>query len=194
MCSSDLTIAVHAGGSAIAALQQGTVDCAMTTQPTVGALTSKNIAYTAVDLATTDGATKALGGSWPAAGLLGNAAWVNSHQEATQRVVDALVATMHWIATHSAKDIADALPQDFVQNSTITKQQYIDGLTTDKGQFLPDGIMPKGGAATVLAMEKALGVDTSNVTLSNTFTNKYADAANKLEGTAITTTPAGADG
>jgi NitT/TauT family transport system substrate-binding protein len=188
------TIAVHAGGSAIAALQQNTVDCAMTTQPTVGALTSKGIAYSAVDLATTAGATKALGGAWPAAGLLANADWVKAHKSATQSVVDALVATMHWIHTHSAAQIADALPTQFVQNSTITKQQYIDGLTTDKGQFLPDGIMPAGGAATVFAMEKALGVDTTKVTLANTFTNTYAEAANKLEGTSVTTTPAGPNG
>jgi NitT/TauT family transport system substrate-binding protein len=188
------TIAVHAGATAIAALKQGAVDCAMTTQPTVGALTSQGIATTAVDLATTAGATKALGGDWPAAGLLGQADWVNAHKDATQRVVTALVATMHWINTHSAADIANALPQAFVSNATITKDQYIAGLTTDKGQFLPDGIMPAGGPATIFAMEKALGVDTSKVQISGTFTNDYAQAANKALGATVTTTPAGANG
>lgn len=188
------TIAVHAGSTAIAAIQRGTADCVMTTQPTVGALTSQKLATSAVDLATTKGATKALGGAWPAAGLLANASWVKSHQDAAQKVVDALVATMHWIATHSAADIANKLPQDFVQNSTISKQQYIDGLTTDKGQFLPDGIMPAGGPKVIFEMEKTIGVDTSKVKIADTFTNKYADAANKLEGYTTTTKPAGADG
>ena len=64
------TLAVGAGSTAIAAIQRGSADCVMTTQPTVGALTSKNLAYTAVDLATADGATKALGSDWPAAGVL----------------------------------------------------------------------------------------------------------------------------
>src|SRR6478735_8753273 len=67
------TVAVHAGATAIAAIKQGAVDCVMTTQPTVTALTSQGLADTAVDLASTDGAQKALGGAWPAAGLLGNA-------------------------------------------------------------------------------------------------------------------------
>ncbi len=188
------TLAVGAGSTAIAAIQRGSADCVMTTQPTVGALTSKNLAYTAVDLATADGATKALGSDWPAASVLANASWVKSHEDATQKVVNALVATMHWINTHSAADIANKLPPEYVQNATITKQQYIDGLNTDKGQFLPDGIMPAGGPKTILAMEKALGVNTSGVTLSDTFTNKYAQAANKLEGFTTTSTPAGADG
>ena len=188
------TVAVHAGATAIAAIQRHSADCVMTTQPTIGALVSKHLATTAVDLASTAGATQALGGAWPAAGLIAKADWVKAHKAATQSVVTALVATMHWISTHSAADIANALPQSFVQNATITKAQYIAGLTTDKGQFLPDGLMPAGGPKTVLAMEKVIGVDTAKVTLGSTFTNEYAQAALKQLGITPTTTPAGADG
>ncbi|WP_287932743.1 ABC transporter substrate-binding protein [Arthrobacter sp.] len=188
------TLAVGAGSTAIAAIQRKSADCVMTTQPTVGALESKKLAYTAVDLATSAGATKALGGDWPAAGVLANASWVKDHEDAAQKVVDALVATMHWINTHTATDIANKLPSSYVQNSTISKDQYIAGLTTDKGQFLPDGLMPAGGPKVIFAMEKGNGVDTSKVSIAGTFTNKYALAANKLEGFTTTTTPAGADG
>ena len=188
------TLAVGAGATAIAAIQRGTAQCVMTTQPTVGALQTKKLGYSAIDLATTQGAQAALGGAWPAAGVLARTDWVNAHKDAVQRVVDALVATLHWINTHTAADIANALPPDFVQNSTISKDQYIAGLTTDKGQFLPDGIMPAGGPKTVYAMEKAIGTNVSNVTLANTFTNDFATQANHLEGSSVTTTPAGADG
>jgi NitT/TauT family transport system substrate-binding protein len=185
---------VGAGSTAIAAIQRGTADCVMTTQPTVGALQSKNLAVPAVDLATSDGVTKSLGGAWPAAGLLAQADWVKSHEDAVQKVVNALVDTMHWINTHSAAEIADKLPSTFVQNSTISKDQYVSALDQDKAQFLPDGIMPAGGPKTIFDMEKTIGVDTSKVKIPDTFTNKYADAANKLEGYTITTTPAGNDG
>ena len=188
------TLAVGAGATAIAAIQRGTAQCVMTTQPTVGALQTKNLAYPAIDLATTQGAQAALGGAWPAAGVLARTSWVNSHKDTVQKVVDALVATMHWIDTHSAADIANALPAAFVQNSTITKDQYIAGLTTDKGQFLPDGIMPAGGPKTVYAMEKVIGTNVSSVTIGNTFTNEFAIAANQLEHTTMTTTPATAAG
>jgi NitT/TauT family transport system substrate-binding protein len=188
------TLAVGAGTTAIAAIQRGAADCVMTTQPTVGALTSKKLAYSAIDLATAAGAQKALGGDWPAAGLLARSDWVISHEGEAQKVVDALVATMHWISTHSAADIANKLPAEFVSNATISRAQYIAGLTTDKGQFLSDGIMPAGGPKVIAAMEKANGVDMSGFTIADTFTNKYAIAALKLEGLKMTTKPAGAVG
>ena len=188
------TLAVGSGATAIAAIERGTAQCVMTTQPTVAALEAKHLAYSAIDLATTAGAKAALGGAWPAAGVLAQTSWVNSHRDTVQKVVDALVATLHWINTHSATDIANKLPSQFVENSTISRDQYIAGLTTDKGQFLPDGIMPAGGPTTVYAMEKLIGTDVSNVTIGNTFTNEFAMAANKLEGFTTTTPAAGAAG
>ncbi|MGO4230110.1 ABC transporter substrate-binding protein [Arthrobacter sp. YAF34] len=188
------TIAVGAGSTAIAAIQRGSADCVMTTQPTVGALESKNLAVSAIDLATSDGTKAALGGAWPAASVLAQSDWVKSHEDSAQKVVNALVDTMHWISTHSAADIADKLPSSFVQNSTISKDQYIKALDTDKGQFLSDGLMPAGGPKVIFAMEKQNGVDASKINFTDTFTNKYATAALKLEGYTPTTTPAGSDG
>lgn len=187
-------IAVGAGSTAIAAIKSRAAACVMTTQPTVTAMQQRGIAYSAIDLATTDGAMQALGGAWPAASVLARTDWVNAHKQTVQKVVDALVATMHWINTHSAADIANELPQTYVQNSLVSKADYIAALTQDKGQFLPDGIMPAGGPKTVLAMEELIGTATSSVDLGATFTNDFAIAANKLEGFSITTTPAGAAG
>ncbi|MGW3171396.1 ABC transporter substrate-binding protein [Streptomyces sp. NPDC001153] len=187
-------IGVGAGSTAIAALQNGKVACVMTTQPTVAAIEKKGIGYSAVDVATTEGAQAATGGAWPAAGVIARTDWVNSHKDAVQKVVDALVATMHWIDKHSAADIADKLPQSFVQNQLVTKADYVSALTQDKGQFLPDGIMPAGGPKNVLSTEELVGHATSKVNLGTTFTNDFALAANKKEGFTTTTTPAGSAG
>ncbi|MGW7823241.1 ABC transporter substrate-binding protein [Streptomyces puniciscabiei] len=187
-------IGVGAGSTAIAALQNGKVACVMTTQPTVAAIEKKGVGYSAVDVATTEGAKTATGGAWPAAGVIARTDWVNSHKDAVQKVVDALVATMHWIDKHSAAQIADKLPQSFVQNQLVTKADYVSALTQDKGQFLPDGIMPAGGPKNVLATEELVGHATSKVNLGTTFTNDFALAANKKEGFTTTTTPAGAAG
>jgi NitT/TauT family transport system substrate-binding protein len=135
-----------------------------------------------VDLATTSGAQQWLGGAYPAAGVLARADWVASHQATVQKVVDALVATMHWIHTHSAADIANAMPPAFVSNGLTTKADYIAALAQDKGQFLADGLMPSSGPGTALAIDKLAGNVTGPVNIASTYTNQYAIAANKLEG------------
>ena len=187
-------VAVSDGTTAIAALRTKKVQCLMTTQPTVLEIEQQKLGYSAIDLSTSSGISAALGGTWPAAGVLASTAWVSSHQEEAQDVVDALVATLHWIATHSAAAIADELPAAYVQGSGFTKAQYVAALAQDKTQFLPDGIMPAGGPEAVLATEKAIGTDTSKVKLGSTFTNAFAVAANKLEGYRTTTAPAPATG
>ncbi|MDH6576576.1 ABC transporter substrate-binding protein [Kitasatospora sp. MAP5-34] len=187
-------IGVGAGATAVAALQNGKTACVMTTQPTVTAIQKKGIGYSAVDLATTDGAKALLGGTWPSATALAKTEWVNSHKDAAQKVVTALVATMHWMDAHSATDIANALPPTFVSNSSVSKDDYIAALTQDKGQFLPDGIMPAGGPKNVLATEKLIGTKTDSVNLGTTFTNEFALNANKTLGVTPTTTPADSSG
>jgi NitT/TauT family transport system substrate-binding protein len=175
-------VAAGDGDTMIAALQHHKIVCGMTTQPTVTAIEKKGVGYSAFDLATTTGVQKWLGGFWPTACVLARTDWVNSHKATVQKVVDALVATMHWISTHSAAQIAAHLPADFVSNALITKSDYISALATDKTQFLPDGIMPANGPATVLAVEKLAGKIKGTVNLATTYTNSFAIQANKLEG------------
>ena len=175
-------VAVGDGPTFVAALQNNRIACGMTTQPTTGAVQSKGVGYTAMNLATTSGAQQWLGGAYPAAGVLARADWVASHKQVAQHVVDAMVATMHWIATHTAAQIADAMPPQFVSNGLTTKADYISELASDKGQFLPDGMMPANGPQTVLAVEKLIGNAPHPINLAGTDTNQYAIAANKLEG------------
>ena len=175
-------VGVGAGETLISALQHHRIVCGMTTQPTVNAIQKLGVGYPAIDLATTAGAEKWLGGAWPAAAVLGRADWVKAHPAETQAVVNAMVATMHWIDTHSAEQIADNLPPDFVSNPLSTKAEYVTALTMDKGQFLPDGMMPAGGPEKVLDVEKLAGKIDAPVDLKATWDPEYVIAANKLEG------------
>jgi NitT/TauT family transport system substrate-binding protein len=174
--------AVGASTTFVAALQHNRIACGMTSQPTAGAVESKGVGYSAINLATTAGAQQWLGGVYPAAGVLARGDWVASHKVTVQKVVDALVATMHWIHTHTAAQIADAMPAGFVNNGLTTKATYAAELAQDKGQFLTDGMMPGSGPATALAVDKLAGNITKAVDIPATYTNSYAIVANKLEG------------
>ena len=163
----------------IAALEHHKILCGMTTQPTVAAIEKLGVGYPAFDLTTTAGVQKWLGGFVPTAGVLAQTSWVNDNKATAQKVVDAIVATMHWLSTHSAADVANVLPPSFVSNSLVTKPVYISTLATDKTQFLPDGMMPADGPATIMAISKLAGVITGPVDLSKTYTNSFVTTANK---------------
>ena len=175
-------VAVGAGPTVVAALQHHRVACAMTTQPTVNAIEKQHLGYSAIDLATTSGVQHWLGGFWPSACVLAQQGWVAQHKDLVQKVVDALVATMHWINTHSAAQIAAKMPPSYVSNGLTTKADYISALAKDKAQFLPNGLMPANGPQAVLATEKLAGKITGPVNLATTYTNSFAIKANKLEG------------
>ena len=173
------TVAAGDGTTMIAALKNHKVLCGMTTQPTVAAIEKLGVGYPAFDLTTTAGVKQWLGGFTPTAGVLARTDWVNANQATVQKVVDAIVATMHWLATHSAADVANVLPPSFVNNALVTKSVYISTLTTDKSQFLPDGVMPAAGPGIIMAISKLAGVITGPVNLSTTFTNSYVKVANR---------------
>ena len=175
-------VGVGAGSTLIAALQNHRIACAITSQPTVNAIESKNLGYSAIDLATTTGTEQNLGGAYPAAGVLTLQSWVNSHPQAAQEVVTAMVETMHWIGTHTAADVANNLPSQFVSNALSTKADYVKALTTDYGQFIPTAIMPTSGPQTALQLDKIAGNITKPVDLSKTYTNQYVLNADKILG------------
>ena len=172
-------IAAGDGSTMIAALKNHKILCGMTTQPTVAAIEKLGVGYPAFDLTTTAGVKKWLGGFTPTAGVLALSSWVDAHKDTVQKVVDAIVATMHWLATHSAADVANVLPPSFVSNALVTKPVYISTLATDKTQFLPDGMMPADGPNIIMTISKLAGVITGPVDLSKTYTNSFVTTANK---------------
>ncbi|MEO9168232.1 MAG: ABC transporter substrate-binding protein [Aestuariivirga sp.] len=177
-------IAAGAGQTMIAALKFGKAICGITSQPTVNAIIKLGVGESAIDLSTGAGVQKWLGGDFPAANVLVSAAWAKAHPKETQGVVNALVATLAWMKTHTAADVADVMPKDFVSNQLSSKDEYVSALKQDWGQFNIDGLgmMPANGPQTVYDVEKAAGKIKVEVDLSKTFTNDYVEAAKKAEG------------
>ncbi len=185
MASTDYSkIAAGAGQTMIAALKFGKAVCGITSQPTVNAIEKLDVGYSAIDLSTGDGVNKWLGGAYPAANVLAYSDWVDKHPKETQAVVNALVATLNWMRTHTAADVAAVMPADFVSNQLTSKDEYIAALTADWGQFniAGAGTMPESGPKTVLEIEKAAGKVQGDVDLAITYTNKFVDAAKAMEG------------
>ncbi|MET8614382.1 ABC transporter substrate-binding protein [Streptomyces misionensis] len=169
-------VAVGAGPTFIAALQKGSIDGGMTTDPTVATILDKKAGKILLDMRTPEGSQQALGGPYPSSSLYMQTDWVNGHKDTVQKLVNAFVKTLKWMSTHSADEIAAKMPADYSQGD---KALYTQSIKSTLPMFTHDGVMPQNGPETVEKVLKAFNpnIKNANVDLSKTYTTEFAKAA-----------------
>lgn len=172
------TIGVGAGNTFIAALKQGKIDAGMTTEPTISQLLSTGEAKILVDMRSAESTQAALGGPYPAASLYVASAWLEKNKPTAQKLANAMVKTMKWMAAHTAADIADKMPKEYMVGN---RDLYVKGLAEGKSQFTPDGRMPVNGPETVLKVMSTFSKNVmgKQIDLSKTYTTELVDVALK---------------
>ncbi|MFG2093374.1 ABC transporter substrate-binding protein [Streptomyces sp. NPDC048612] len=165
-------VAVGAGQTFLSALQQGSIQGGMTTDPTVAQVVDKNLGKVLVDMRTPEGSQKALGGPYPSSSLYMNTDWVNSHRKTVQKLANALVRTLKWMSTHTPEQIAAKMPSDYAQGG---KELYAQAIRDTLPMFTEDGVMPAEGPATVERVLKAFNPNLKNATvdLKKTYTTEF---------------------
>ncbi|MDJ0340982.1 ABC transporter substrate-binding protein [Streptomyces sp. H10-C2] len=171
------SVAVGAGSTFVAAMQNKQIDAGMTTEPTISMLQQKGLAKPLIDMRTTDGAKAALGGTYPASCLYLTTGYVQKNPEAVQKLVNVFVQTLKWIQGHSAAEITDKMPADYYAG--VGKDVYTKALDNEKGMYSPDGLMPADGAQTVLKVLSSFDptVKGHTIDLSKTYTNDFVQKA-----------------
>jgi len=169
-------LAVGAGNTLIAAMQQNRIEAAVTTEPTVSRLQKIGLAHVLVDMRTAAGTRGALGGTYPAACVYMRSDEAVSRRDAVQRTVSAFVRTLQFLQSTPASAVAERMPEDYYVGD---KPLYIAALAASMNMFNPSGLMPSDGPATVLkvlaAFEKDL--DSSKIDLKKTYTDEFVRAA-----------------
>jgi NitT/TauT family transport system substrate-binding protein len=171
------SVAVGAGSTFVAAMQNKQIDAGMTTEPTISMLEQKKLATPLIDMRTAAGAKAALGGTYPASCLYMTTAYVQKNPATVQKLVNAYVATLKWIQTHTAAQIADKMPADYYAG--VGKDVYSKALQNEKGMYSPTGLMPADGPQTVLKVLSAFDptVKGHTVDLSKTYTDDFVTKA-----------------
>ncbi|GAA5612722.1 ABC transporter substrate-binding protein [Streptomyces platensis] len=169
-------VAVGAGQTFLSALQQGSIQGGMTTDPTVAQILDKNLGKVLLDMRTPEGSQKALGGPYPSSSLYMNTDWVNSHKETVHKLANALVKTLKWMSTHTPEQIAAKMPADYAQGG---KKLYARAIKDTLPMFTEDGVMPADGPATVERVLKAFNPNLKNATvdLKKTYTTEFVKKA-----------------
>ncbi|MGW1892999.1 ABC transporter substrate-binding protein [Streptomyces sp. NPDC002004] len=165
-------VAVGAGQTFISALQQGSIQGGMTTDPTVAQIVDKGLGKVLVDMRTAEGSKAALGGPYPSSSLYMNTDWANSHKETVQKLANAFVRTLKWMSTHSPEEIAAKMPADYAQGG---RKLYAESIKSTLPMFTTDGVMPKDGPATVERVLKSFNPNLKNaqVDLTKTYTTEF---------------------
>jgi sulfonate transport system substrate-binding protein len=169
-------VAVGAGPTFISALQKGSIDAGMTTDPTVATVLQKNLGKVLVDMRTPQGSQEALGGPYPSSSLYMQTDWVDSHKDTVQKLANAFVKTLKWMSSHSANEIADKMPADYSQGD---KTLYANAVKSTLPMFTKDGVMPADGPQTVEKVLKAFNPNIKNATidLGKTYTTEFVEKA-----------------
>jgi NitT/TauT family transport system substrate-binding protein len=172
-------IGIGLGATAVAAMEQGSVDAAVMLDPSVTLLQGKNKDLRILSDTRTQKDTLAVfGGEYPGGALYTKGEWIAAHPKEAQALTNAILATLKWIHSHSAEEIMAKMPEELVG---ANKELYLAALKNTIPMYSTTGKMDPKGAKAVLDVfsQSSEAVAKANIDLSKTFTNQFVDAAAK---------------
>ena len=175
-------IGIGLDATAIAAMEQGSVDAAVLTDPATTLLQGKYKDLKILTDTRTQADTVAVfGGEYPAGSLYTRAEWIAAHEHEVQALTNAIVATLKWIHSHTPEEIVAKMPPEMVG---ADKALYLAALKNTIPMYSLTGRMDPKGPQAVLAVfsQSVPAVAKANIDLSKTYTNKFVDEANQKTG------------
>lgn len=170
-------IGVGSGSAAVAALEQGKVDLLVNYDPAATFIEAKGVGKILIDARSDAGATQIYGGIYPTSVLYATQAYIDENPETIQKVTNATVKALAWMNTHSAEEIVEKLPKEFISGDRGT---YVKAVENAKLIFSVDGKFSETDTQTPLAVLKSFNekVAAATIDLSRTYTNAFVDKVN----------------
>jgi NitT/TauT family transport system substrate-binding protein len=170
-------VGIGLAATAIAAMEQGSVDAAVMLDPAVTLLQGKNKDLKILsDTRTQKDTLDVFGGEYPGGALYTKTSWIAAHPKETQALTNAIVATLKWIHSHTPEEIMAKMPENLVGPD---KTLYLAALRNTIPMYSTTGLMDPKGAQAVLDVfsQSSPEVKDAKVDLSKTFTNKFVEQA-----------------
>jgi NitT/TauT family transport system substrate-binding protein len=169
-------VGIGLGATAIAAMEQGSVDAAVMLDPAITQLQGRNKDLVILSDTRTQKDTLAVfGGEYPGGALYTKSGWIAAHPKETQALTNAIVATLKWIHSHTPEEIMAKMPDNLVGPD---KALYLAALKNTIPMYSTTGKMDPKGAEAVLAVfsQSSPEVRNAKIDLSKTYTNKFVEA------------------
>ncbi len=172
-------IGIGLGATAVAAMEQGSVEAAIMLDPAVTQLQGRNKDLRILtDTRTQKDTLDVFGGEYPGGALYTRADWIEKNPKAAQALTNAIVNTLKWIHTHTPEEIMAKMPPEFVG---ADKALYLEALKNTLPMYSETGRMDPKGAKAVLDVfsQSSPEVAAAKIDLSKTYTNKFVEQALK---------------
>ena len=175
-------IGIGLAATAVAAMEQGSVDAAVMLDPAVTLLQGKfKDLKILTDTRTQKDTLDVFGGEYPGGALYTKSSWIASHPKETQALTNAILATLKWIHSHTPEEIMARMPEGLVG---ADKALYLAALKNTIPMYSTTGRMDPKGAQAVLDVfsQSSPEVKNAKIDLTKTYTNKFVDAAQGTSG------------
>lgn len=171
-------IGVGSGSSAVAALQQGKIDLLVNYDPAATFVVEKGVGKILIDARNDDGAKEIYGGIYPTSVLYATQDYISANPETVQKVANATVKALQWMKDHSAEEIVEKLPPEFISGD---RETYIKSVENARPIFSANGVMNEAAVKTPLDVLKTFNekVAATDIDLSKTYTNDFVNKVPK---------------
>jgi NitT/TauT family transport system substrate-binding protein len=170
-------IGVGLGATAVAAMEQGSVDAAIMLDPAITLLQGKfKDLRIFADTRTQKDTIDVFGGEYPGGALYTRADWIEKNPKTAAAMAKAIVNTLKWIHSNTPEAIMAKVPAQYVG---ADKALYLAALKNNLPMYSKDGKMDPKGAQAVLDVfsQSSPEVAKANIDLSKTYTNKFVEEA-----------------
>jgi sulfonate transport system substrate-binding protein len=172
-------VGIGLAATAVAAMEHGKVQAAVMLDPAATLLQNKFKDFKILaDTRTAKDTLDVFGGEYPGGALYTRADWIAKNEATTQKLTNAIIATLKWLHSHSPEEIMARMPDELVGPD---KALYLAALKNTMPMYSQNGMMDPKGAQAVLAVfsQSVPEIAKANIDLSKTYTNRFVEQANK---------------
>ena len=169
-------IGVGTGAAAVAAMKKGELHAMSNLDPVISKLESDGDAVVLIDTRTEAGTKALFGGTNPAACLYAKGEFIDKNPETCQRLTNAFMKALKWIASASPEDIAGSVPEEYFLGD---KGVYLKSLSAVRASYSQNGIVSEDGHKSILSMLVQLDKELAgaNMPRSKTFVDAFVAKA-----------------
>ena len=170
-------IGIGLAATAVAAMEQGSVDAAVMLDPAITQLQGRNKDLKILsDTRTQHDTLEVFGGEYPGGALYTKSAWIAAHPKEVQAMTNAIINTLKWIHSHTPEEVMAKMPDELIGPD---KALYLAALKNTIPMYSTTGKMDPKGAQAVLDVfsQSSPEVKAAKIDLSKTYTNKFVEQA-----------------